>query len=147
MKQIVFTVETFKTTIWVSLDLVYTGGEQILQIQGQGGPQTIKVQIPKGVENGAQLRYDGLIAGGVLIVEFRVHVHTRFDRAGQDLISPHRISVLDLIVGTSFDFITIPILNIGFITFFMPILHNGFPHVMTYARFTITVTHFIHHVV
>jgi len=99
--------QTFKTTIWISLDQVYNGGEQLLQIQGQGGPQTIKVEIPKGVENGAQLRYDGLIAGGVLIVEFRVHVHPRFDRAGQDLVSTHRISVLDLIVGTSFDFITI----------------------------------------
>ena len=99
--------QTFKTTIWISLEQVYTGGEQILQIQGQGGPQTIKVQIPKGIDNGAQLRYDNLIPGGVLIVEFRIHVHPKFDRQGQDLISYHRISVLDLIVGTKFDFITI----------------------------------------
>jgi len=99
--------QTFKTSIWVSLEQVCNGGEQLLQLQGQGGPQTIKIDIPKGVENGAQMRYDNLIPGGVLIVEFRVHVHPKYDRAGQDLVSTHRISVLDLIVGTTFDFTTI----------------------------------------
>lgn len=98
---------TYKTTIWVTLEQVYKGGEQSLQFNTNGENSIVKIQIPKGVENGANLRYDGLIKDGILIVEFRVHNHSRFQRNNIDLISEHSISVLDLIVGTSFKFNTI----------------------------------------
>jgi DnaJ-class molecular chaperone len=99
--------QTYKTTIWVSLEQVYNGGEQMLQMQGPNGVQVIRIDIPKGVENGAQLRYDNLIPNGILLVEFRVHVHHKFERQGSHLQCTHRISVLDLIVGTKFSFTTI----------------------------------------
>jgi DnaJ-class molecular chaperone len=98
---------TYKTTIWVTLEQVYSGGEQSLQFNTNGENSIVKIQIPKGVENGANLRYDGLIKDGTLIVEFRVHNHPRFQRNNADLITEHPISVLDLIVGTSFKFTTI----------------------------------------
>jgi len=41
------------------------------------------------------------------MVEFKIHPHLRFDRKGNDLYCNHPISVLDLIVGTSFEFTTI----------------------------------------
>jgi DnaJ-class molecular chaperone len=99
--------QTYKTTIWVSLEQVYNGGEQMLQMQGPNGVQVVKIDIPKGVENGAQLRYDNLIPNGILLVEFRVHVHQKYERHGIHLQCTHRISVLDLIIGTSFPFTTI----------------------------------------
>jgi molecular chaperone DnaJ len=99
--------QTYKTTIWVSLEQVYNGGEQMLQMQGPNGVQVIKIDIPKGVENGAQLRYDNLIPNGILLVEFRVHAHQKYDRQGIHLQCTQRISVLDLIVGTTFSFTTI----------------------------------------
>jgi len=99
--------QTYKTTIWVSLEQVYSGGEQMLQMQGPNGVQVIKIDIPKGVENGAQLRYDNLIPNGILMVEFRVHVHQKYERQGVHLQCTQRISVLDLIIGTSFSFTTI----------------------------------------
>ena len=99
--------QQYRTTVWVSLEQVYSGGEQILQMNGPNGPSTIKVDIPKGIENGATLRYDNLITNGILLVEFRVHPHQLYDRVGQNLQSVKRISVLDLIVGTEFEFLTI----------------------------------------
>ena len=99
--------QNFKTTIWVTLEQVFSGDEQVLQMQGPNGIQTIKIKIPKGIEDGGTLRYEGLIPNGILLVEFRIHPHHRFERIGQDLRAHHKISVLDLIAGTSFDFITI----------------------------------------
>lgn len=99
--------QQYRTTIWVSLEQVYNGGEQVLQMQGPNGLSNVKIDIPKGVENGAQLRYDNLIPNGILLIEFRVHPHAQYDRVGQHLQSVKRISVLDLIVGTDFEFTTI----------------------------------------
>jgi DnaJ-class molecular chaperone len=99
--------QTYKTTIWVSLEQVFSGGEQLLQLQGPNGIQVVKIEIPKGVDNGATLRFDNMIPNGILMAEFRVHVHPKFDRQGEHLQCVHRISVLDLIVGASFSFTTI----------------------------------------
>jgi len=99
--------QTYKTTIWVSLEQVFSGGEQLLQLQGPNGIQVVKIDIPKGVDNGATLRFDNMIPNGILMAEFRVHVHHTFERQGSHLLCQHRISVLDLIIGTKFSFTTI----------------------------------------
>jgi len=99
--------QNFRTTIWVTLEQVYTGSEQMLQMQGPGGVQVVKIQIPKGVENGQTMRFDNIIQGAILLVDFRVHPHPKYSRVGQDLQGIHRISVLDLIAGTNFEYSTI----------------------------------------
>lgn len=99
--------QQYRTQIWITLEQVYNGGEQLLQMQGPNGVQTIKIQIPRGIEDGATIRLDNIIPNGILLVDFRIHPHPRFNRIGQDLQAFHRISVLDLIVGTEFEFITI----------------------------------------
>lgn len=98
---------TYKTTIWVTLSQVYHGGEQILQFNHGNQPSVVKIQIPKGVADGANLKFDNLIDDGVLVVEFRVHPHSVYQRNGYDLYTEHQISVLDLIVGTTFKFVTL----------------------------------------
>lgn len=98
---------TYKTTIWVTLEQVYKGDEQTLQFNTNGENNVVKIQIPKGVDNGATLRYENLIKDGILIVEFRIHQHNKFQRHGFDLVSEQEISVLDLIVGTDIKFTTI----------------------------------------
>jgi DnaJ-class molecular chaperone len=100
--------QVYRTTIWVSLEQVCTGGEQVLQLQVPGsGVQTVKIDIPIGVENGAQLRYTNLIKNGILMADFRVHPHNKFERRNSDLYATEEISVLDLIVGTTIKFTTI----------------------------------------
>jgi DnaJ-class molecular chaperone len=98
---------TYKTTVWVTLEQVLNGGEQILHFQTPDGNQVVKIDIPKGVDNGMQMRYENILPEAILIVEFRVHQHHKFNRDGLDLYAEHEISVLDLIVGTEFEFETL----------------------------------------
>lgn len=98
---------TYKTTIWISLEQVLNGGEQIIQLNTNTGNQVVRIQIPEGIENGSQIRYDNLIQEGTLIVEFRVHSHPKFERQGLDLVSEIEISVLDLITGKDIEFETL----------------------------------------
>jgi DnaJ-class molecular chaperone len=98
---------TYKTDVWVSLEQVYGGGEQVLQFNNNQLNQTIKIDIPKGVDNGQQIRYENMIPNATLIVEFRIKPHERFERRGPHIWASSRVSVLDLIVGTSFEFLTL----------------------------------------
>ena len=50
------------------------------------------------------MRFDNVIENGILVVEFNVMPDLRFDRKGNDLYCNYSISVLDLIVGTDFNF-------------------------------------------
>ena len=96
--------QTYKTTIWVSLEQVYSGGEQLLQLQGPNGIQVVRIEIPKGISDGATQKFDAIIPDSILVVEFRVHAHPKFERRASDLRCAERVSVLDLIVGTKFTF-------------------------------------------
>jgi molecular chaperone DnaJ len=98
---------TYRTAVWVTLEQVYSGDEQVLNLQTQTGPQTVKVDIPKGIDNGATLRYENLIPNAILLIDFRIHNHPKFERRGLDLYSSADISILDLIVGTEIEFTTI----------------------------------------
>lgn len=97
----------YRTTIAVTLEQAYNGDEQTLQFNDLGNMSTVKIQIPKGVNDGTTLKYDNLIKDALLFIDFRVLPHQRFQRNGHDLIAERAISMLDLIVGTSFKFTTI----------------------------------------
>lgn len=99
--------QLFRTTIWVSLEQVYKGDEQVLQLQTPTGTHTVKVAVPKGIPDGGQVRLENIIQGASLIAEFRTHPNLIYTRQGHDLVCNHQISVLDLIVGTTFEFETI----------------------------------------
>ena len=99
--------QLFRTTIWTTLDQVFNGSEQILQLQTPTGVHSVKVAIPKGIPDGGQVRLENIIEGASLIAEFRTHPHLKYTRQGHDLVCNHQISVLDLIVGTSFEFVTL----------------------------------------
>ena len=99
--------QIYRTSVVVSLEQVYNGGEQLLKIQSPTGYNMVKVDIPKGVQDGSQVRINDVLDGATLIVEFRIQKHLRFDRNGNDLYCNQPISVLDLIVGTTIEFTTI----------------------------------------
>jgi DnaJ-class molecular chaperone len=98
---------TYKTIVSLTLEQVYNGDQQTLNFSTNTGPHSVRIQIPKGIENGQQLRYDNLIPNGVLIVEFRIYDHPKFQRNGLNLTSEIEVDVLDLIVGTTVEFQTI----------------------------------------
>lgn len=97
----------FRTTFWISLEQVYLGGEEVLKLQTPTGMHMVKVNVPKGVPDGGQVKYERVIGSDDLIVEYRIHNHLKYERRMNDLYCNHSISVLDLIVGTSFEFTTL----------------------------------------
>lgn len=99
--------QVFRTALMISLEQSYQGGNQSLKIQTHHSSHVINIDIPRGVENGSQVRYENLIPNASLIVEFRMQPHLKFERKGPDLFCNQPISVLDLIVGGSFEFTTI----------------------------------------
>jgi DnaJ-class molecular chaperone len=99
--------QVFRTTINISLEQAYHGGEQILKLQTPTNTHAVTIQIPKGIQNGNQMRIDNVLDGASLIVDFRIEPNLKYDRQGNDLICNHSISVLDLIIGTTFEFTTL----------------------------------------
>lgn len=98
---------SYRTTVWVTLEQVYVGGEHTMQFQTMNGIQTAKIQIPKGVEDGMSMRYDQIIQGSILIVEFKIQTHHKYQRNGINLHSIQEVSIFDLIVGSTFNFTTL----------------------------------------
>ena len=96
--------QTFRTSINITLEQAYFGSQYSMQLQTPTGTKMVQIDIPKGVHNGSQVKIDNIIDGASLIVEFRVSKHLKYDRVGNDLICNHPVSVLDLIVGGSFEF-------------------------------------------
>ena len=99
--------QVYRTTVWITLDQVYTGGDQMLRLQTQHKAHMIKLDIPKGIHDSNQIRYENMVDGAPLMVEFKVHNHLKFERRMNDLYCNQPISVLDLIVGTTVEFVTI----------------------------------------
>lgn len=99
--------QSYRTTVVITLEQSYQGGTQNLKLQTPTDAHTINIQVPKGVQNGGQMRYDNVIPNANLIVEFRIQEHLKFERRLNDLYCTHSISVLDLIVGTTIQFTTI----------------------------------------
>ena len=99
--------QVFRTTINVTLEQAFNGGEQLLKLQTPTNVHAVTIQIPKGIQNGNQMKIDNVLDGASLVVDFRIEPHLKYDRQGNDLVCNHSISVLDLIIGTSFEFTTL----------------------------------------
>lgn len=99
--------QIFRTVVAITLEDSYHGASNTLKLQTPTGVKMVKLDIPKGIDNGGQLRYDNILDGASLMVEFRVAPNLKFERRGNDLYCSQQISVLDLITGTSFEFTTI----------------------------------------
>ena len=98
------TTPVYRTTVTVSLVDSYNGADHVVQLSMPTGLKVINISIPTGVQTGQQLRYDNVIDGASLIIEFHVLKDLRFDRNGSDLYANYPISVLDLIAGTKVQF-------------------------------------------
>jgi len=99
--------QAYRTVVNVTLEQSYNGGSIPLKLQTHTQAHNVTIDVPKGVSDGLQARYENLIPNASLIVEFRVQPHLKFERRGNDLYCNQSVSVLDLIVGTTFEFTTL----------------------------------------
>lgn len=99
--------QLLRTRLEVTLQESYNGGTKTIRIQTQNNNHVINVNIPKGIQTGQQVRFENILPHATLIVDFVVTSDLRYERNENDLYSNVSISVLDLIIGTKFDFETI----------------------------------------
>lgn len=97
----------YRTQIGLSLVEAYNGTNKILEVNTNNDKKVIDIKVPRGVNNGDQLRYDNILDGASLLIEFNVMPDLKFERRGHDLFCNHSIDVLDLIVGSNIEFTTI----------------------------------------
>ena len=100
-----------RTSIDVSLHKAYTGDKFEFQAvtlkNGKEHTGTYSIDIPPGVRTGHNIRYDNVVDDATLVVSFRVLNDSVFEINGTDLRCEHKISVLDLIIGTKFEVNTV----------------------------------------
>lgn len=106
---------TVAITVEISLEEAYTGKSLDAEIQlGNGKRKLINVDIPAGVDNNSQIRYQGMgddaitgIPPGDLIINIRIRPHQRYKREGANLILEQSMSVWDAILGMDITFSTL----------------------------------------
>lgn len=106
---------TVAITVEISLEEAYLGKSLDAEIQlGNGKRKLINVDIPAGVDNNSQVRYQGMgddtipnLPPGDLIINIRVRPHNRFKREGPNLVLEQTLSVWDAILGIDVTFFTL----------------------------------------
>jgi len=107
--------KTINITVDLSLEDVLNGKELDAELAVPNSKKKIiNISIPAGIENGQQIRYQGMgdasIAGihpGDLIVNIRVAPHPIFRREGDSLTVEKTISAWDAMLGCNLDLQTI----------------------------------------
>lgn len=99
--------QTYRTSLQVSLLDSYNGVKQSVKIQMPTGIEVLNIEVPKGIQHGTKLRYDNVLPNSILTIEFLIMPHLKYERHGNDLYTNHPISVLDLIIGSKFNFETL----------------------------------------
>jgi curved DNA-binding protein len=101
--------KSFNVNVLITLEDVANGKEVSAEIGLPSGQKKfITINIPAGIENGQNIRYEGMgdtsikeAPPGDLIVNVILEPHYKFHRQGDNLIYNHSISVWDAILGGS----------------------------------------------
>jgi DnaJ-class molecular chaperone len=91
----------YTVTVFVTLEQIVTGSVNNVSINTPHGQKLVQLQIPTNIEDGNQIRYDGILPDGPLQVLFRVYQHPTFNRHGNDLYVTQELNVFALITGTT----------------------------------------------
>jgi DnaJ-class molecular chaperone len=103
-------------TVEITLEEAFTGKTLDAEIQmSNGSKKLINVEIPAGVDNNSQVRYQGMgednypgvAPVGDLILNIRIRPHQTFKREGNNLILEKPLTVWDAILGLDITFYTL----------------------------------------
>jgi len=93
---------------------VLTGKDFTAEVSIPGKNKMINIQIPPGIENGQQIRYEGMgddsipgLRPGDLLVNVIVREHSKYKREGTSLIVEQVVSVWDALLGASIEIQTL----------------------------------------
>lgn len=101
-------------SVEITLEDVLKGKNFDAEVNANGKSKFININIPPGIENGQQIRYQGMgddsipnMRPGDLIVSILIRNHSRFKREGDSLIYDVNISAWDLMLGTTLEIKTL----------------------------------------
>ncbi len=102
-------------TVEVALEDVLSGKDISAEIGVPGGRRKmVTIHIPAGIENGQQIRYEGMgdnsipdLRPGDLMVNVVIRPHAVFRREGSNIIVDQEISVWDALLGKSINIKTL----------------------------------------
>jgi DnaJ-class molecular chaperone len=87
-------------TLWITLTDVAKGGNRTVSVGTQHGTHAVEIDIPKGINDGDNIQYQGIGPGGMdMIVTYRIHPDPRFVRQHLNLHTEQTVSIWDLILG------------------------------------------------
>ena len=90
-----------RLNLFVSLQDIAVGGRKAVAIGTQQGQHTIEIDIPKGLNDGDNVQYQGIAPGGQdLVVTFRIRSDPIWSRDGLNITREHAVNIWDLILGT-----------------------------------------------
>ena len=89
-----------RMTLWITLIDSAQGGKRTISVGTQHGTHAVEIEIPQGIDDGDNVQYGGVGPSGMdLIITYRIHPHPLWQREAQNLITEHKLSVWDLILG------------------------------------------------
>lgn len=107
--------KTISLMVDLTLEDILNGKNLDAEVSIPGGrKKIINIAIPQGIEEGQQIRYQGMgdnsipnIPAGDLIVNVRILPHSTFRREGDNLVIDKYITVWDALLGTKIDISTL----------------------------------------
>jgi DnaJ-class molecular chaperone len=97
-----------RMTLWISLLDVATGGKRTISLGTQQGTSTVEIDVPQGIMDGDNVQYEGIGPGGAdLVIQFRVHPNSQWQRQDLNLMTERTIGLWDLILGGDLEIQTI----------------------------------------
>jgi molecular chaperone DnaJ len=76
------------------------GGRKTVSVGTHQGTQTVDIEIPQGIDDGANVQYPGIGPGGMdLLITYRIHQDPKWVRSGLNLTTKQTVSIWDLILG------------------------------------------------
>jgi len=98
----------------ITLEDVLTGKDFTAEVSIPGKNKMINIQIPPGIENGQQIRYESMgddsipgLRPGDLLVNVIVREHHRYKREGTSLVIDQEVNVWDALLGSSIEIQTL----------------------------------------
>ena len=101
--------KSLSIAVEITLEDVLTGKDINAEIgMPSGQKKMINIHVPGGIENGQQIRYEGMgdhslpdLRPGDLIVNVVIRPHNKFRREGSSIVIDQEISVWDALLGCS----------------------------------------------
>ena len=89
-----------RMTLWINIKDVANPGPRVVAMGTNTGTHNIEITVPNGIQDGDNVQFSGLGPGGQdLVITFRIHPDSVWQRTDNNVTVEHTTSVWKLIAG------------------------------------------------